>query len=74
MSKQAKAMQKLIRNREGNDAYDSDDEKNPYASSVGIWNNRDILLLTVQLLGGRGRRTCSALYRNVSDSRATAKD
>ncbi|KAJ7179166.1 transcription initiation factor [Mycena filopes] len=33
MSKQAKAMQKLIRSREGNDAYDSDDEKNPYASS-----------------------------------------
>ncbi|KAF7352788.1 Transcription initiation factor IIF subunit alpha [Mycena venus] len=34
MSKQAKAMQKLIRTREGNDAYDSDDEKNPYASSA----------------------------------------
>jgi len=33
MSKQAKAMQKLIRTREGNEAYDSDDEKNPYASS-----------------------------------------
>ncbi|KAF9009045.1 hypothetical protein BDQ17DRAFT_1349429 [Cyathus striatus] len=33
MSKQAKAMQKLIRNREGNDAYDSDEDKNPYASS-----------------------------------------
>ncbi|KAJ7068276.1 transcription initiation factor [Mycena amicta] len=33
MSKQAKAMQKLIRTREGNDAYDSDEEKNPYASS-----------------------------------------
>ncbi|CAK5262723.1 unnamed protein product [Mycena citricolor] len=33
MTKQAKAMQKLIRNREGNDAYDSDEEKNPYASS-----------------------------------------
>ncbi|KAF9451727.1 hypothetical protein P691DRAFT_613695, partial [Macrolepiota fuliginosa MF-IS2] len=33
MSKQAKAMQKLIRNREGNDAYESDEEKNPYASS-----------------------------------------
>ncbi|KAJ7129670.1 hypothetical protein C8R44DRAFT_777377 [Mycena epipterygia] len=33
MTKQEKAMQKLIRNREGNDAYDSDDEKNPYASS-----------------------------------------
>ncbi|KAG6821276.1 hypothetical protein H0H93_002386 [Arthromyces matolae] len=34
MTKQAKAMQKLIRNREGNDAYDSDEEENPYASSV----------------------------------------
>ncbi|KAG6814181.1 hypothetical protein H0H92_000858 [Tricholoma furcatifolium] len=34
MSKQAKAMQKLIRNREGNDAYDSDEEENPYASSA----------------------------------------
>ncbi|KAJ6567039.1 hypothetical protein B0H19DRAFT_990780 [Mycena capillaripes] len=33
MTKQAKAMQKLIRVREGNDAYDSDDEQNPYASS-----------------------------------------
>ncbi|PFH52726.1 hypothetical protein AMATHDRAFT_56087 [Amanita thiersii Skay4041] len=33
MSKQAKAMQRLIRNREGNEAYESDDEKNPYASS-----------------------------------------
>ena len=37
-SKQAKAIQKLIRNREGNDAYESDEEKNPYASSV----SRDI--------------------------------
>lgn len=35
MSKQARAMQKLIRNREGNDAYESDDDnRNPYASSV----------------------------------------
>lgn len=35
-TKQEKAMQKLIRSREGNDAYDSDeDNKNPYASSVG---------------------------------------
>jgi transcription initiation factor TFIIF subunit alpha len=36
MSKQAKAMQKLIRSREGNDAYESEEEKNPYASSVSI--------------------------------------
>ncbi|EKM80281.1 hypothetical protein AGABI1DRAFT_73332 [Agaricus bisporus var. burnettii JB137-S8] len=33
MSKQAKAMQKLIRSREGNDAYESEEDKNPYASS-----------------------------------------
>ncbi|KAG6887691.1 hypothetical protein C0995_013433 [Termitomyces sp. Mi166 len=36
MTKQAKAMQKLIRNREGNDAYDSDEEENPYASSARV--------------------------------------
>ncbi|KNZ79806.1 Transcription initiation factor IIF subunit alpha [Termitomyces sp. J132] len=36
MTKQAKAMQKLIRNREGNDAYDSDEEDNPYASSARV--------------------------------------
>jgi len=35
-SKQAKAMQKLIRNREDNEAYESDDEKNPYATSVSL--------------------------------------
>ncbi|KAJ3741128.1 transcription initiation factor [Lentinula detonsa] len=34
MSKQAKRMQKMLRNREGNDVYDSEDEEdNPYASS-----------------------------------------
>jgi transcription initiation factor TFIIF subunit alpha len=33
-SKQEKAMRKLIREKEGNDAYDSDDDRNPYASSV----------------------------------------
>ncbi|KAJ7904517.1 transcription initiation factor [Mycena olivaceomarginata] len=32
ITKQGKAIQKMIRNREGNEAYDSDDEKNPYAS------------------------------------------
>ncbi|KAF9485352.1 Rap30/74 interaction domain-containing protein [Pholiota conissans] len=32
-NKQAKAMQKLIRDREGNEVYESDEEKNPYASS-----------------------------------------
>ncbi|KAG6817409.1 hypothetical protein H0H87_009054 [Tephrocybe sp. NHM501043] len=36
MTKGAKAMQKLIRNREGNDAYDSDEEENPYASSARV--------------------------------------
>lgn len=33
-SKQAKAMQKMIRNREGNEVYESDEEENPYASSA----------------------------------------
>ncbi|KIY49200.1 Rap30/74 interaction domain-containing protein [Fistulina hepatica ATCC 64428] len=32
-TKQEKAMQKLIRNREGNNAYESEEEENPYASS-----------------------------------------
>ena len=36
LTKQGEAMKKLIRNREGNDVYDSDDEKNPYASSASI--------------------------------------
>jgi transcription initiation factor TFIIF subunit alpha len=35
-NKQAKAMQKLIRNREDNEAYESDEEKNPYATSVSL--------------------------------------
>ena len=35
-SKQSKAMQKLIKNRVGIDAYVSDEDKNPYASSVRI--------------------------------------
>ncbi|KAF7355318.1 Transcription initiation factor IIF subunit alpha [Mycena sanguinolenta] len=34
MTKQGKKMQKIIRTREGNDAYGSDDEKDPYASSA----------------------------------------
>lgn len=45
MSKQAKAMQRLIRNREGNEAYESDEEKNPYASSVSD-HSRDFLLFS----------------------------
>jgi transcription initiation factor TFIIF subunit alpha len=34
LTKDGKAMKKLIRNLEKNNAYDSDEEKNPYASSV----------------------------------------
>jgi transcription initiation factor TFIIF subunit alpha len=34
LTKDGKAMKKLIRNLEQNTAYDSDDERNPYASSV----------------------------------------
>ncbi|KAJ2931747.1 hypothetical protein H1R20_g5376, partial [Candolleomyces eurysporus] len=32
-SRQAKALEKMIRDREGNNAYESDEDKNPYASS-----------------------------------------
>ena len=31
-----KAMKKLVRNLEKNNAYDSDDDENPYASSVSL--------------------------------------
>lgn len=52
MSKQAKAMQRLIRNREGNEAYDSDEEKNPYVSSV---SGNSLTFFTCSVLT-RGRR------------------
>ncbi|KIL55481.1 hypothetical protein M378DRAFT_591539 [Amanita muscaria Koide BX008] len=52
MSKQAKAMQRLIHNREGNEAYKSDEEKNPYASSVS--NQNVTSALANRGLGGRG--------------------
>ena len=35
-TRQAKALEKMIRDREGNNAYESDEDKNPYASSVRI--------------------------------------
>ena len=43
MSKAERRMQKLIRSREGNDAYESDDEKNPYASSVRLTRSSTVL-------------------------------
>ena len=36
ISKSAKRMQRMIRQREGNNAYESDDDENPYASSVRV--------------------------------------
>jgi len=57
-SKQSKAMQKLIRNREGNDAYESDEEKNPYASSAVSIDRLYYLLALICSTGrGGGRRT-----------------
>ena len=32
--KTQKALEKMIKSREGNNAYESDEDKNPYASSV----------------------------------------
>jgi hypothetical protein len=48
-TKTGDAMRKLIRNLERNDVYDSDDEKNPYASSVRDTrsSNFSILLIIV---------------------------
>ncbi|KAF9534325.1 hypothetical protein CPB83DRAFT_844052 [Crepidotus variabilis] len=46
MSKQAKAMQKLIKNREGNDAYESEEDKNPYASSEEEEEEEPVVLPT----------------------------
>ena len=36
-NRQAKALERALRNREGNNAYESDEEKNPYASSVRVF-------------------------------------
>jgi transcription initiation factor TFIIF subunit alpha len=44
-SKQEKAMRKLIREKEGNDVYDSDEERNPYASSVSDAHDQPLHLL-----------------------------
>jgi transcription initiation factor TFIIF subunit alpha len=56
MSKQAKAMQKLIRNREGNEAYESDDDENqnPYASAVSHSILGEIFKLIPSIGGRRG--------------------
>lgn len=37
LTKDGKSMKKLIRKMEKNAAYDSDDEGNPYASSVSVY-------------------------------------
>ncbi len=55
MSKQAKAMQRLIRNREGNEAYESDEEKNPYVSSVS-GNSLTFFACSVLTRGRRRKR------------------
>lgn len=58
INKQAKAMQKLIRNREGNDAYESEDDKNPYASSVST----SFLPFSYTLYSFRKRRKKNLLF------------
>lgn len=60
-TKQAKAMQKLIRNREDNEAYESDDEKNPYATSVSLLVYLGIFVLLTILCRRRRRRNHPSL-------------
>lgn len=61
--KTQKALEKMIKSREGNNAYESDEEKNPYASSVchmmPLRSRRR--QLTIETGGGRGggARACS---------------
>ena len=62
-TKQAKAMQKLIRNREDNEAYESDDEKNPYATSVSLLIYLEILVLLTILCRRRKRKRNHLLLR-----------
>lgn len=40
LTRDGKSMKKLIRKMEKNTAYDSDDERNPYASSVSMCKMR----------------------------------
>ena len=60
LTKDGKAMKKLIRNLEKNTAYDSDDERNPYASSVSsIIPICNMLIFWTGGGRGRGRTTCA---------------
>ena len=52
LTKDGKAMKKLIRNLEKNAAYDSDDERNPYASSVSFVVLIYILTVLMFVTGG----------------------
>ena len=62
LTKDGRAIKKLIRNLEKNNAYDSDEEKNPYASSVSdscISIHFYVVSYSLPPQGGRrrGRRT-----------------
>ena len=59
--KAKRRMEKMIRNREGNDAYESDDDENPYLSSVRsppCFQNFDAHRIPGGG-GGGGRATCA---------------
>jgi hypothetical protein len=62
----------LIRKREGNEAYESDEDKNPYASSVST-QSKVLFLLLIFFLGRRtGRRTIRRVDRRPCHSAAAA--
>jgi hypothetical protein len=56
-------MKKLIRNLEKNAAYDSDDEKNPYASSAGYLAHEAVLVLMAIIRKLKRRRKRKPLHR-----------
>jgi hypothetical protein len=62
-TRQAKALEKMIRDREGNNAYESDEDKNPYASSVRHTPHSASDNLTLCAGGRRGGGARACPYR-----------
>jgi len=50
-----KAIKKLMNKHEKNEAYESDEESNPYASSVVRVGPLDLRNILIVFVGGRGR-------------------
>lgn len=56
LSKDGKRFKKMLRNRDDNEAYDSEEEENPYASSVWYFSDSSAVYLLMDFIarGGGG--------------------